>query len=404
MIKTYYDRYIAGGVFIAALILYHSLNIQHWDLLKACNDLFFSADTNEVYLQIDHIYLNIDMMKHFISYLILYLLNKVGWLLGISKVWLFSSIGAFNIALSYLFFRKNGVTILLSSMLSILYLFSFGQVTVGIFPETYGVTITLVWIYLIMFYSATPKHEGMLGYEIRRLAYAAVLGSTHLPLAALYLIGRSSYFDRRASQFSFGCLIVGAISIAPYLAGIFARGSEEVFGYAGMYADLGHLVDLNAWKSTFINIFAVSIISPFPQLINEYYLPYPFSIGVINTLGIVTWLTLLGCSMATVTRNFRVEIFSNKDISVILAIISIFLFYLYLSPPSSALYGVTMLPFFLILLMSVSNTRTESLYLIGILILVPIVAYANIEALSSSIIPGYECKAWGVKSGLGVFL
>ncbi|MDA9657909.1 hypothetical protein N9T37_00255 [bacterium] len=399
MVNIKREYFINAGVFLTALFVYFILNMFNWNILKACNDVFFNADTNEVYQQIDNIYLNKDMMRHFVSYLALFSLNKLFIIFGLSKLSLFSFIGAINVSLSYVFFRKHEVTIALSIMLSILYLFSFGQLTVGIFPETYGVTMSLVWVYLLMYYSVNLKNEQMLGYEVRRIVFAAVIGSNHLPLAAVYFIGRSKYLKDRPFYFIFGCFIVGTMSFAPYLAAILARGGEEVFGFAQRYADLGHFIDLNSWKATLINIFGISVVSPFPRLINIYYFPYPYAMGPINIFGTSIWLLLLISSAFRTILSYRDSILIDKNLSVIFAIISIFMFYLYLSPKNSALYGVTLLPFFFILLADSLKKSRSKLYLVGILILIPIVAFTGIETLLSPIVS--ECKSWGVRPGLG---
>ena len=77
MVNIKREYFINAGVFLTALFVYFILNMFNWNILKACNDVFFNADTNEVYQQIDNIYLNKDMMRHFVSYLALFSLNKL---------------------------------------------------------------------------------------------------------------------------------------------------------------------------------------------------------------------------------------------------------------------------------------------------------------------------------------
>lgn len=385
---------------VFASSFFYYVNSLNWEQVAACNDLFFSADTNEVYLQSDMIMLNLDMMKHFVSYSALFIWNKLFFFLGLEKSILFSFIGGLNIALAFIFFRMLEVKTLSAIFLCGLFLSAFTQMTVGIFPETYGITLNFVWLYLILFYKGCPSHINVQRYEVVRLISACLIGSTHLPLAALYFIGSSAYFDKHPERFLMGCAIVGSVCLMPYLGGMVARGPDEVLGYAGMYASPSHLVDLQAWKLTFFNIFGVSVVSPIPALVNEYALPYS-PMGKTNKLAMFLWLSFLGLSAFRVLKIYSMSKEVSGETQVLLVILSMFVFYVFLSPESSALYGVTLLPFFFTIIAKAEGKVKQQYFCFAAGVIIAISLFVNFQALNAPVIPEGECRSWGVKTGLG---
>ncbi|MDB9852456.1 hypothetical protein OAC62_05920 [Amylibacter sp.] len=395
------DVKIAVIIAIIYFFVIKYLHLNLYNILLFCNDDFFDSDTAEIYTQISGFYLNTDTMKHFVPYLVLFLFEKIRYILDpgaviLTKVSIFQLIAATNVALIFLVSKAITNENKKAYLSTLVFASTFSQLTVGSFPETYGASILLLLSYLLFYLSSAATNKEKDIYI--RIAGSSILGLSHLPL---FIIGLYSKFENHSPSDIRKSLIVvisgGLIGTSPMwsVSLMSASSFELIYTYTDRYASFAHLTDRELWLTVVSNLFIVATISPSEIILNKYN---------VDDIPLYYWVIFFIIICMSVLRGVKA---SSAQVKLIITSSLILLFqitfYVFFAPEFSALYGlttITILLFFLTLLGRNISLR-KGVYFI--LLLVPLIIVSqNIHTiLSTPNIPtDGGCNNWGVKNGL----
>jgi hypothetical protein len=385
---------LAAAYFILLRYLHHDIS----NTLISCNDDFFNADTAEVYEQIGGFYLNLDTMKHTIPYALLFLLEKIRMTLpGVQEVLtrqdIFLLIASLNVCLAYVITKVTTNNYISSLLIAILFGLSFSQLTVGSFPETYGITIFCLLSYLA-FYNICSKSIKKNDFILRVMG-SAFLGLCHLPLV---LVGLYSHNHQQNSFLTKSSLIVlsGAIfATSPMwsVSLISPSAAALIYDYTGNNASINNFLEFENWLNVINNLYVVGLWNP-AQIVQEIY-----AVTDTGYFAILVFVIVIGliCRLTAKLDVYR----RAQALSVLLISVGQICFYIFFAPDYSALFAVTAIAIvipLMALIIKDFNLSHKSLVL-GMIIFIGYTNSITMLATPSEPIDG-NCYNWGVKQGL----
>lgn len=364
--------------------------------LLMCNDIFFDMDTAEVFLQSKGLYLNLDTLKHPIPYLIFYLLNMFQILifkLTNINFNIHSIFPALNILLMHSLLSRISKNTYANIFFTIIFAFSFVNLTVGSFPETYAASLCFILLYLNFFYK---KKLNLMQHRMR-ICCSIILGFCSAPLLSFSLIGQIEYFKKKKIESSLSIIASIITILLPYfiIYFFFPYHSNILFSYIDNFSSLNNLLSLKSWLIVFFN-FSLTPIIGFGFTIQNEYNFFNILLSNYNNLIIVCYILIIATRFIFI-REKKINI---ETIIIYFVLITFFVFF---SPNFSAVFGIFILPLLIILLQKLFSDFTNILSIIFIAFML-IIFYQNLQIIYSTPteLTNYPiCRNWGIKEGLG---
>ena len=379
------------------LIIIFSYYIDYFsEPLLMCNDIFFDMDTAEVFLQSKGLYLNLDTLKHPIPYLIFYLLNMFQLLifkLTYINFNIHNIFPALNILLMHSLLSRISKNTYANIFFTIIFAFSFVNLTVGSFPETYAASLCFILLYLNFFYQ---KKLNLMQHRMR-ICCSIILGFCSAPLLSFSLIGQIEYFKKKKIESSLSIIASIITILSPYfiIYFFFPYHSNILFSYIDNFSSLNNLLSLKSWLIVFFNFSLTPIIGFGSTIQNEYNL---FNILLSNYNNFI-----IVCYILLIATRFIFIIEKKINIETIIVYFVLIAFFVFFSPNFSAVFGIFILPLLIILFQKLFFDFSNILSIIFILFML-IIFYHNLQIIydTPTELMNYPmCKNWGIKEGLG---
>lgn len=365
------------------------------ELLQTCNDLFFELDTAEVLQQSKGLYLNLDTLKHPIPYLSIFLLNILKiFIFKLTNINLnfFGIFPALNILLMYILLSKISKKFFANIFFTTIFAFSFINLTVGVFPSDYAVSLSFILCYLIFFY----KKKLNLTQHRLRVCSSIILGFCSPPLLAFSLIGQIDYFNKKKFESLISLFVSIIIILFPYfiIYVFFPSKFSSVYNLVDSYSSLNNLISLKTWIITSFNFTLIPVIG-FGNFIQNEYNFFNLIVSNYNKFLIFSFILIIAIKLITINeKKLNIEI-----LIVYFLLITFFVFY----APNFNAVGIFVLPLLIIFFYRLFSDFNKILSIIFILLLL-IVIYQNLFIIYNTPLDYNDfqnCKNWGVKEGFG---